>query len=54
MQSLIESLRTVLGEPQFYVNGTWDYGLLTEYLIAGILLCLVVSGVFKFIRLLVK
>lgn len=58
MQTLIESLREILGTPDFYIeNGnyssTWDYGAMLEYTIAGCLLIVTVISVFKFIRKLV-
>lgn len=59
MDNLISTLREILGTPDFYIEGnnyssTWDYGAMIEYTIAGILLCVVVSSVFKFIRVLFK
>lgn len=58
MQTLIESLREILGTPDFYIengnyNFTWDYGAMLEYTIAGCLLIVTVISVFKFIRKLV-
>lgn len=58
MQTLIESLREILGTPDFYIEGsnyssTWDYGAMLEYTIAGCLLIVTVISVFKFIRKLV-
>lgn len=56
METVLEAVRSVLGEPEFYTrlngttsNYTWDYGLMLEYLIAGILLCVSVSWVFRII-----
>lgn len=60
MNTLIQQLREILGVPEFYVklgnqtNYTWDYGAMIEYMIAGILLCIVVSSVFKFIRVMFR
>lgn len=54
MQTLTESLRSVLGDPSFFVDGVIDYGLLIEYLLAGILFIFVVSSIFKFLRGLLK
>ena len=56
MNTLIEALREIIGTPDFYIEGsnyssTWDYGAMLEYMIAGILVCIVVSSVFKFIRM---
>lgn len=58
MQTVLEAVRDILGQPDFYIdNGnyssTWDYGLMLEYVISGILLCVVVSWVFRFISRLV-
>lgn len=55
MQTVLEAIRTVLGEPDFYhqmtnsTNYTWDYGLLIEYLVSAIILMIVVSWVFRFL-----
>lgn len=59
MDSILRALRSVLGTPDFYIeNGnyssTWDYGAMLEYMIAGVILCIVISSVFKFIRCLIK
>lgn len=59
MTTLIDSLRDIIGIPDFYIEGsnyssTWDYGAMLEYMIAGILVCVVVSSVFKFLRCLLK
>ena len=59
IHNLIDTLRQVLGEPEFYVqlgnqtNYSWDYGAMLEYMCAVIILCIVISSVFKFIRKLV-
>lgn len=60
MQTVLEALRSILGEPDFYKqmtsssNYTWDYGAMIEYFVAALLLLIVVSSVFKFIMKLVK
>lgn len=60
METLIETLRDIIGTPEFYVklggstNYTWDYGAMLEYCLAGILVCVVVSSVFKFLRCLLR
>lgn len=60
MNDLISTLRDILGTPDFYIegtssySGTWDYGAMLEYMIAGILLCIVVGSVFKFLRVLLR
>lgn len=57
MQTLIESLREIIGTPDFYIesgsnygSGTWDYGAMLEYAFCGILVCVVVISVFKLVR----
>lgn len=59
MQTLIDTLRDILGDPDFYHvlsgnNPTWDYGAMLEYMGAVIILCVVIASVFKFLRCLVK
>lgn len=59
MDSILNALRSVLGTPNFYIdngsyNSTWDYGAILEYMIAGVILCVVISSVFKFVRCLIK
>lgn len=59
MQTLINGLRQILGNPDFYIdngnyNSTWDYGAMLEYMIAGVLLIVVVISVFKFLRALLR
>lgn len=60
MQTIIEALRFVLGNPDFYVrfgtssNYSWDYGAMIEYFVGALLLLIVVSSVFKFLYKLVK
>lgn len=55
MQTVMEALREILGTPDFYIEGsnyssTWDYGAMIEYAIAGILVIVVVSSVFKILK----
>lgn len=55
MQTVIDALRDILGTPDFYIEGnnyssTWDYGAMIEYAIAGILVIVVVSSVFKILK----
>lgn len=63
MQTILNALRQVLGQPTFfhqmegasgYTSYQWDYGLMLEYLIAGIILCIVISSVFKLLHYLFK
>lgn len=60
MQSLISYIRELLGSTSgfwhtFQNNNTntsynWDYGLLFEYFVAGVIVVVVISNVFKLIR----
>ena len=59
MTSILEALRVVLGEPDFYKvlygnNPTWDYAAMIEYFVGALILCIVVSSVFRFLMCLVK
>lgn len=58
MDTIIESLRDILGEPDFYKvlsgnNNTWDYGSMIEYFVGAVVLCLVISSVFRLLGKLV-
>lgn len=56
MQTIIQALRQILGTPDFYVrlenqqNYTWDYGAMIEYMVGAMILMIVVSYVFRFIK----
>lgn len=60
MQTLIEYVRELLGSTggfwhsfengNSYNNWNWDYGLLFEYFVAGVIVVVVISNVFKLIR----
>ncbi|MBQ8869368.1 MAG: hypothetical protein IJ027_06610 [Oscillospiraceae bacterium] len=59
MQTILSALRSILGEPAFYdagtgYSGSWDYGLMIEYLVGALILMIVISSVFRFLMLLVK
>lgn len=59
MDSLIENLRIVLGNADFYetgsgYSGTWDYGAMLEYLVGAVILCVVITSVFRFLGKLVS
>ena len=53
MASILEALRVILGEPDFYkqmgsgTNYSWDYAAMIEYLVGALILLIVVSSVFK-------
>lgn len=56
MQTILQALRQILGTPDFYVrlqnqqNYTWDYGAMIEYMVGAMILMIVVSYVFRFIK----
>jgi len=55
METLISSLRAVLGTPDFYKSATdINYGLMLEYLVGAIVLCVVITSVFRFLGKLVS
>lgn len=55
MTDILTALRQILGEANFQlVDGTWDYGAMIEYFVGALILCIVVSSVFKFLFKLVK
>lgn len=59
MQTVLDALRTVLGEADFYKvlygnNPTWDYGAMIEYFVGALILLITVSSVFKFLLRLTK
>lgn len=53
MQTIIDALREIIGNPEFYVrmgsqqNYTWDYGAMLEYFGALMLVLIVVGSIFK-------
>ena len=59
MQTVLDALRTVLGEADFYKvlygnNYSWDYGAMIEYFVGALILLITVSSVFKFLLRLTK
>ncbi len=55
MQTIIEALRQIVGETDFYhsigtYNATWDYGVMLEYMMACTILCIVISWVFRLLK----
>lgn len=58
MQSIIQTLREIVGNADFYItnnnySGTWDYGAMIEYFCAVLILCIVIASVFRFLGKLV-
>lgn len=54
MDSVLSALRDILGQADFYItngnySGTWDYGAMIEYFVGAVVLCLVISSVFRFL-----
>lgn len=60
MDTVLNYLRQILGEANFYIqgtgsySGTWDYAAMIEYVVAALIVLVVISNVFRFLRLLVK
>lgn len=55
MGTIIENLRQVLGEPSFYISeGVWNYAAMLEYFVGAVVLCVVITSVFRFIGKLVS
>lgn len=55
MQSLISSIRSVIGTPSFYLpSGDVDYGSVTEYFVCALVLLVVIGSVFRFLTNLVN
>lgn len=49
MSSLIDSLRSIVGTPNFVVDGVVDYSLMLEYCFACLILIVVITSVFRII-----
>lgn len=49
MNTVIEGLRQILGTANFYnsATGFWDYGAMLEYFVGAVILCIVVSSIFR-------
>ena len=64
MTDLISYLRELIGSTDGfwhtfnsnnnYTNWNWDYGMLFEYFVAGVIVVVVISNVFRFLRSLVS
>lgn len=55
MTTVLDALRSILGEADFYhqmgsqMTYTWDYGAMIEYFVGALILCIVISSVFRII-----
>lgn len=52
MDTILQALRQILGEADFYkqlygTNYSWDYAAMIEYFVGAVILCIVVSSVFR-------
>lgn len=59
MQSVLDAIREILGEADFYISngsysGSWDYGAMIEYFVGAVVLCIVIASVFRFLGKLVS
>lgn len=58
MKTILEALRDILGVADFYIenggySGSWDYGAMIEYFVAALILCIVITSIFRFLGKLV-
>lgn len=58
MTTILQALRDILGVADFYdassgYSGSWDYGAMIEYFVGAVILCVVISSVFRFLGKLV-
>lgn len=58
MTTILDALRSILGTADFYetsssYSGSWDYGAMIEYFVGALILCIVVTSVFRFLGKLV-
>ena len=55
MNTILDGLRTVLGTPNFYdiSTGAYDYASMLEYFVGAVILCVVISSVFRLLGKLV-
>lgn len=54
MGTILENLRQVLGVPDFYISdGVWNYSAMIEYFVGAVVLCIVITSVFRFLGKLV-
>lgn len=59
MNTILDGLREILGEADFYKilsgnNYTWDYAAMIEYFVGAVILCVVITSVFRFLGKLVE
>lgn len=55
MKPVLESLREILGPAEFQLpDGAWDYAAMIEYFVGAVIVCIVITSVFRFIGKLVS
>lgn len=57
MKTLLESLRAIIGNADFYISGnygSWDYGAMCEYFVCAVILVVVIASVFRLLGKLVS
>lgn len=60
MDTVLNYLRDILGEADFYKrltetsNYSWDYGAMIEYFVGAMIILVVISNIFRFLRCLIK
>ena len=54
LKTLIETMREFIGQPNFILSsGEVDYAAMMEYVFAGLIVCIVIASVFRFLGKLV-
>lgn len=51
METILSYWRDIVGAASFIVDGAVDYSLMIEYVFVGLLALIVVSNIFRFIRI---
>ena len=60
MTSILEQLRSILGEADFYTqlgastNYSWNYSAMIEYFVGALILCITISSIFRLLSKLVS
>lgn len=55
MNTVIDGLRQILGVPSFTLaDCSWNYGAIIEYFVGAVVLCIVITSVFRFLGKLVS
>lgn len=50
LETIINSLREVIGVPNFYTDNVINYGNVFEYFVACVIVCICISSIFRLIH----